>query len=99
MRPVTVLLDQPARPAAVEWSISLAASMAVAMLEAGHPVRLLGAGVLLTGIRPEVAQRLVALGVDLSGIRTLGSFQLGIAQALAGRVRKREPTRPPETPS
>lgn len=44
MRPVTVLLDQPARPAAVEWSISLAASMAVAMLEAGHPVRLLGAG-------------------------------------------------------
>lgn len=44
MRPVTVLLDQPARPAAVEWSISVAASMAVAMLEAGHPVRLLGAG-------------------------------------------------------
>lgn len=44
MRPVTVLLDQPARPAAVEWSISLAASMAVAMLEAGHPVRFLGAG-------------------------------------------------------
>ena len=44
MRPVTVLLDQPARPAAVEWSISLAASLAVAMLEAGHPVRLLGAG-------------------------------------------------------
>ncbi len=44
MRPVTVLLDQPARPAAVEWSISLAASIAVAMLEAGHPVRLLGAG-------------------------------------------------------
>jgi uncharacterized protein (DUF58 family) len=44
MRPVTVLLDQPARPTAVEWSISLAASLAVAMLEAGHPVRLLGAG-------------------------------------------------------
>jgi uncharacterized protein (DUF58 family) len=43
MRPVTVLLDQPARPVAVEWSISLAASMAVAMLEAGHPVRFLGA--------------------------------------------------------
>ena len=44
MRPVTVLLDQPSRPAAVEWSISLAASIAVAMLEGGHPVRLLGAG-------------------------------------------------------
>lgn len=49
MRPVTVLLDQPARPAAVEWSISLAASMAVAMLEVGHPVRLLGAGMGETG--------------------------------------------------
>ncbi len=42
MRPVTVLLDCPARPAAVEWSISLAASMALGMLEAGHPVRFLG---------------------------------------------------------
>jgi uncharacterized protein (DUF58 family) len=52
MRPVTVLLDQPARPAAVEWSISLAASMAVAMLEAGHPVRLLGAGMGETGDIP-----------------------------------------------
>lgn len=45
MRPVTVLLDQPARAALVEWSISLAASMAVAMLDAGHPVRFLGAGI------------------------------------------------------
>ena len=52
MRPVTVLLDQPARPAAVEWSISLAASLAVAMLEAGHPVRLLGAGLGETGDIP-----------------------------------------------
>jgi len=52
MRPVSVLLDQPARPAAVEWSISLAASMAVAMLEAGHPVRLLGAGMGETGDIP-----------------------------------------------
>ncbi len=41
MRPVSVLLDLPARYGHVEWSISLAASMALAMLEAGHPVRLL----------------------------------------------------------
>jgi len=53
MRPVTVLLDQPARPAAVEWSISLAASMAVAMLEAGHPVRFLGTG---TGLEEDEMQ-------------------------------------------
>jgi len=41
MRPVSVLLDLPTRGTHLEWSISLGASMAVAMLEAGHPVRLL----------------------------------------------------------
>lgn len=40
MRPVTVLADLPVRPAATEWTISLAASMALAMLDSGHPVRL-----------------------------------------------------------
>ncbi|MBO9554082.1 DUF58 domain-containing protein [Cellulomonas sp.] len=49
MRPVSVLLDLPARAAALEWSISLAASMALAMLDAGHPVRLVG------GAAPDVA--------------------------------------------
>jgi uncharacterized protein (DUF58 family) len=41
MQPVSVLLDLPTRPASLEWSISLAASMTLAMLDAGHPVRLL----------------------------------------------------------
>ncbi|NMM32161.1 MAG: DUF58 domain-containing protein [Cellulomonas sp.] len=41
MRPVSVLLDLPTRSASLEWSISLAASMTLAMLDAGHPVRLL----------------------------------------------------------
>lgn len=40
MRPVSVLLDLPARVASLEWSISLAASMSLAMLDGGHPVRL-----------------------------------------------------------
>lgn len=44
MRPVTVLLDLPVRASAAEWTISLAASMALAMLDGGHPVRLVGAG-------------------------------------------------------
>lgn len=43
MRPVSVLLDLPVRATATEWTISLAASMALAMLESGHPVRLAGA--------------------------------------------------------
>lgn len=42
MRPASVLVDLPADPAALEWTVSLAASMAIALLEAGHPVRLLG---------------------------------------------------------
>lgn len=41
LRPVSVLLDLPHRPAHVEWTVSLAASVALAMLDAGHPVRLL----------------------------------------------------------
>lgn len=42
MRPVSVLLDLPTRQTSVEWSVSLAASVALAMLDAGHPVRLVG---------------------------------------------------------
>ncbi|WP_136520339.1 DUF58 domain-containing protein [Cellulomonas telluris] len=45
MRPVTVLLDLPVRSSAAEWTISVAASMALAMLDGGHPVRLVGAGI------------------------------------------------------
>lgn len=44
MRPVSVLLDLPARAASLEWSISLAASMSLAMLDGGHPVRLVSGG-------------------------------------------------------
>lgn len=42
MRPVSVLLDPPTRAVALEWSVSVAASVALAMLDAGHPVRLVG---------------------------------------------------------
>jgi len=56
--------------------------VANALLRASQAVKLLGAQVVLTGIRPEVAQTLVGLGVDLSGIITLSSLQSGIAFAL-----------------
>lgn len=36
---------------------------------------LLGAQVVLVGIRPEVAQAIVGLGVDLRGVRTFSSLQ------------------------
>jgi len=51
------------------------------LIQAARAVRLLGAQVVLTGIRPEVAQTLVHLGVDLGGILTRGTLQDGIAYA------------------
>jgi rsbT co-antagonist protein RsbR len=56
--------------------------VAAALLRAAQAVNLLGARVVLTGIRPEIAQTLVGLGVDLSQITTRGSLQSGIAYAL-----------------
>jgi rsbT co-antagonist protein RsbR len=56
--------------------------VANALLRAAQAVKLLGAQIILTGIRPEVAQTLVGLGIDLSGIQTLGTLQSGIALAL-----------------
>jgi rsbT co-antagonist protein RsbR len=53
------------------------------LLRAAQAVKLLGAQALITGIRPEVAQTLVGLGADLSGIITRGTLQSGISYALA----------------
>lgn len=53
-----------------------------AILRAARAVRLLGAEVILTGIRPEVAQTLVTLGADLGGIVTRGTLEDGIAFAM-----------------
>ncbi|NTV63284.1 MAG: PAS domain S-box protein [Oscillochloris sp.] len=60
--------------------------VANALLRAAQAVKLLGAHVFLTGIRPEVAQTLVGLGIDLSGISTRSTLQSGIAEALARRT-------------
>lgn len=56
--------------------------VANAILRAAQSVKLLGAQVIITGIRPEVAQTLVTLGADLSGIVTRSTLQSGIAHAL-----------------
>ena len=55
--------------------------VANALIRAAQAVKLLGAQVVLTGIRPEVAQTLVGLGTDLRGIITRSSLQSGIAYA------------------
>ncbi|WP_291377666.1 DUF58 domain-containing protein [Demequina sp.] len=41
-RPATVLLDLPYESAALEWSISAAASIGLSVLDSGHPVRFFG---------------------------------------------------------
>jgi rsbT co-antagonist protein RsbR len=56
--------------------------VAAALLRTAQAVQMLGAKVVLTGIRPEVAQTLVGIGADLSSIITKGTFQMGIAYAL-----------------
>ncbi len=57
--------------------------VADALMRAARALGLVGARVVLTGIRPEVAQTLVALGADFSGIATCSTLQAGIARALA----------------
>jgi PAS domain S-box-containing protein len=57
--------------------------VANALLRAAQAVKLLGARVVLTGIRPEIAQTLVGLGLDMGGITTRATLQSGIAFALA----------------
>jgi rsbT co-antagonist protein RsbR len=56
--------------------------VANAFLRASQAVNLLGSQIVLTGIRPEVAQTLVGLGVELRGLITRGTLQDGIAYAL-----------------
>ncbi|MDT0165524.1 DUF58 domain-containing protein [Actinotalea sp. AC32] len=72
-RPATVVLDLPQHGPTGEWSIRVAASVAVGLAEAGHHVRLLGGDVL--GVVPDhhragtgtaAAESLLDQTVDLS---------------------------------
>lgn len=62
--------------------------VAHALVQAAHAVRLLGATVILTGIRAEVAQALVRIGGDfrLGELVTRATLQSGIAYAI-GQLR------------
>ena len=59
--------------------------VADALLRAAQAVKLLGAQAILTGIRPEVAQLIVALDIDLTNLATFSTLQAGIAYALKQR--------------
>jgi rsbT co-antagonist protein RsbR len=48
------------------------------LIELVRAIRLLGAEGVITGIRPNVAQTMVTLGLDLSGIATRGNLRAGL---------------------
>ncbi len=62
------------------------------LLKTVRAASLLGAHCLLVGIRPEIAQTVVHLGVDLSGIETYADLQAGLERAfgMMGLQVKRE---------
>jgi rsbT co-antagonist protein RsbR len=51
------------------------------LIQSVAAARLMGANVIVTGLSADVAQSLVALGVDLSRIETIGDLQGGLEQA------------------
>jgi rsbT co-antagonist protein RsbR len=55
------------------------------LIQTAAAVRLLGAQVLIVGIRPEVAQTIVALGVDIGTMAAYPDLQEAIAALLAER--------------
>jgi len=59
------------------------------LLQSVQAVRFLGGEAVLVGIRPEVAQTLVSLGVNLSGITTRADLQSGVVYAMR-RVRQEQ---------
>lgn len=61
--------------------------VAAALVRVAQAARLLGAEVVLTGIRPIVAQAMVDLGVELRGLVTCGTLQNGVAYALQRKAR------------
>lgn len=52
------------------------------LVESINAVRLLGADVILTGVRPAIAQTLVHLGIDLAGVTTRSSLAAGLRSAM-----------------
>jgi rsbT co-antagonist protein RsbR len=60
------------------------AQVAEALVRTARAAELVGARVILTGLRPGVAKTLVELGVDLGSIVTRGTLQSGIAFAEGG---------------
>jgi rsbT co-antagonist protein RsbR len=58
------------------------------LLETARAVKLLGTQTILVGPRPELAQTIVGLGLDLAGLITQADLQSGVSYAMAQRQRQ-----------
>lgn len=57
------------------------AVVARGLVQVLQSVRLLGADVILVGVRPEVAQTIVQLGIDLQGMASFSTLQSALRSA------------------
>lgn len=72
------------------------------LLQTVSAARLMGATIVVTGLTPDVAQSLVALGIDLTRLNTVGDLQGGLEEAerllgLREPVNPSDPTSPRST--
>jgi rsbT co-antagonist protein RsbR len=71
------------------------------LMQTVQAARLMGASVIVTGLSSDVAQSLVALGIDLTTLNTVGDLQGGMEEAeslLGYRITTLRPSgRPPQT--
>jgi rsbT co-antagonist protein RsbR len=56
--------------------------VALQLIRAADAAKLLGCQTILVGVRPEIAQTLVGLGIDLRGIATRATLANGLETAL-----------------
>jgi rsbT co-antagonist protein RsbR len=76
---------------AVDW---VDTSTANHLIRLARAVELLGASVIITGIRASVSETFVTLGIDLGGLRTLRNLQEGIRACMPGATESHSrPTR------
>jgi rsbT co-antagonist protein RsbR len=79
------IVDQESSVALIDITGVTAIDTATArhLIDTINAVNLLGADVIITGIKPDIAQTLVQLGVPLSDIETRASLMEGLRTALA----------------
>jgi anti-anti-sigma factor len=81
---LTAIEQQQARVVIIDVTgvLLIDTAVAQALIQAAQAVQLLGAQAILVGVRPEIAQTIVGLGITLSGLVTRVNLQHGVSYAL-----------------